>query len=276
MEIGKINLLKAVRTTDNGYYLEDEDNNEVLMPNAYIYEGLKIGDDLEVFIYKDSEDRIVATTLHPYVLLGEFAYLQVIEVNNFGAFMDWGLPKDLLIPYANQADKMEEKRWYLIYLLKDETTDRLIGTSKINPFLYYEDIDVAVGEEVDLLLFGKTELGMNAIVNDKYRGLIFNSSIHKTIEAGDRIKGYVKTIRADGKLDIVLEPMGYSNSINKDTVKILTALADNNGFLNLTDKSDPDDINEILGMSKKAFKRGLGNLYKQKLIELSQDGVKLV
>ncbi|MCD4695223.1 MAG: GntR family transcriptional regulator [Bacteroidales bacterium] len=276
MEIGKINKLTIARASDMGLYLADDNSNEVLLPNAYVTDDLKITDNIKVFVYKDSEDRIVATTLKPYVQLEEFAFLKVKEVNRFGAFIDWGLPKDLMVPFAEQAEKMKEGNWYVIFLLKDGLTDRLVGSGKVNKYLFYDEIDVYEGDEVDLLLYSMTELGMNAIVNNLYKGLIFKSNIHKNIQPGDRIKGYVKQIREDGKIDILLEPIGYENSIDQNSGIILSALKENDGFLGLTDKSIPEDIKDTLGLSKKAFKKGLGNLYKQKLVELSKDGIKLL
>jgi len=275
MELGRINKLTIVRPTDYGYFLEDEEGNEVLLPNAYVTEDLKMQQEIEVFIYNDSEDRITATTLIPYVQLEEFAYLQVKEVNKFGAFMDWGLPKDLLVPFSEQKRKMEKGEWHLIFMLKDEMTDRLIGSAKINNYLYFDDIDVKQGDEVDLLLYNKTDLGINAIVNNMYKGLIFRSDIHKDIKPGEIIKGYVKKIREDGKLDLSLNPIGFRQSIDKNTAVLLDALKANDGFLELTDKSSPDDINRILGLSKKAFKRDVGNLYKQKTVTLSANGIRL-
>ena len=276
MEIGKTNKLRIARTTDFGFFLEDDAGNEVLLPNAYVTDDLHIDDETEVFIYKDSEDRIVATTLKPYVQLDEFAFLQVKQVNQNGAFMDWGLPKDLMVPFAAQTKKMEEGKWYLIFLILDEYTNRLIGSNKVNRFVHFNDVDVKQGDEVDLLLYKMTELGMNVIVNNKYKGLIFTSDIHKNIKPGDRIKGYVKQVREDGKIDILLEPVGYENSIDNNSGIILSVLKENNGFLNLTDKSTPEDIKRKLGMSKKAFKKGLGSLYKHKIVELNEDGIKLL
>ena len=269
MEIGKINKLTAARSTDNGYYLTDNDGNEVLLPNAYVADDLKIGNEIEVFVYKDSEDRIVATTLKPYVQFEEFAYLKVREISKHGTFMDWGLPKDLMIPYDEQKERMKEENWYIIYMLKDEKNNKLFGSNKISKYLVYNDIDVKQGDEVDLLLYKMNDLGMSAIVNNKYNGLIFTSDIHKNLNPGDKIKGYVKQVREDGKIDIVLEPIGYKKSIDKNSEIILTALKQNEGFLELTDKSTPDDIKHQLGLSKKAFKRSLGNLYKQKIIDIN-------
>lgn len=275
MEIGKTNKLIVTRTTENGCYLEDVANNEVLLPNAYVTDDIGIGDEIEVFIYKDSEDRIVATTLKPYVQFEEFAYLQVKEVNDYGAFMDWGLSKDLMVPFAEQTVKMEAGKWYLIFLLEDEETERLIGSTKVKDFIFTKDIDVKKGDEVDLLLYETTELGMNAIVNNMYKGLIFNSNIHKNIQPGDKIKGYVKQVREDGKIDLLLEPEGYEKNIDKNSEIILFALKENKGFLKLTDKSPPEDIKKLLGLSKKAFKKSLGYLYKQKIIEINTDRIKL-
>lgn len=276
MEIGKVNRLKVARDTDFGFYLVDEDRNEVLLPNAYVSDDLKINDEIEVFIYKDSEDRIVATTLKPYAELNKFAFLEAKEVNKFGAFMDWGLPKDLMVPYAEQNEQLHEGEWYLIYLQRDEKTDRLFGSNKINRFVKFKDIDVKPGDEVDLLLYRISDLGMSVIVNNSYKGLIFRSDIHKNIQPGDRIKGFVKKLRPDGKIDISLEPIGYEKSIDKNANIILTALKEDRGFLNLTDKSAPEEIKHILGLSKKAFKKGLGFLYKQKIVEIKEDGIKLL
>ena len=276
MEIGRIEKLKADRATDFGFYLIDEDENEVLLPNAYVSDDLKVGDEIEVFIYKDSEDRIVATTLKPYVQLEEFAYLQVKEVNDYGAFLDWGLPKDLFVPFAEQKEKMKEGEWYLVFVVMDDHSERLLASSMLNKYVYYDDIDISQGDEVDLLLYELSDLGMNAIVDNMYKGLIFKSDIHKNIKPGDRIKGYVKQVRSDGKIDIQLEPLGYKNSIDPNSKIIIDALNENNGFLDVTDKSAPDIIKFKLGLSKKAFKKALGHLYKQKLVSISDDGIKLL
>jgi len=276
MEIGKINKLKVVRKTDFGFYLQDENNDEVFLWKSMDTEEINIDDDKEVFIYKDAKDRIVATTSKPNIYLGEFAYLKVREISKHGTFMDWGLPKDLLVPYNEQSDNMKEENWYIIYMLKDEKNNRLIGSNKITKFLVFNNIDLKQGEEVDLLLYKMIDLGMNVIVNNKYKGLIFASDIHKNLNPGDKIKGFVKQVREDGKIDIVLEPIGYKLSIDKNSEIILKALKQNEGFLELTDKSSPEDINQQLGLSKKAFKRSIGNLYKQKIVEIYNDGIKLL
>ena len=276
MKIGLINKLKVDRLTDTGYYLVDDDHNEVLLSNAFVTENYSLGDQINVFVYKDLDDRTVATTVKPSILLDHFAFLKVVETKKGNVFMDWGMPDNLLVPFEEQSQKMLVENWYLIFLFKDEETEILIGSNKVNDFVFFDKIDLQAGSEVDLLLYKRTDLGMNAIVNNLYKGLIFNSNIHKTINAGERLKGYVKEVREDGNIDLLLEPPGYKGSIDKNSKVILEAISESDGFLELTDKSDPEDIKFILGLSKKAFKRSLGNLYKQKLVEIYKDGIKLV
>ncbi|MBT8326559.1 MAG: GntR family transcriptional regulator [Bacteroidia bacterium] len=276
MEIGKTNTLKAARTTDNGCYLMDEAGNEVLLPNAYVSENLKLGDDIDVFVYKDNDQRPVATTLKPKVELEQFAFLEVMDVNNAGAFMDMGVVKQLLVPYAEQTEKMEVGKKYVVFLLLDEETDRLIGSTKIKHILFFDEIEVEEGEAVTILCYRSTDLGMSVIVNNMFQGLVFKTDIHKKVSIGDELKGYVKKIRNDGKIDILLEPMGYRNVIDSVSQQVLDAINKSDGFLKLTDKSDPNEIRRELGLSKKAFKKALGNLYKQKRVLLEKEGTRLV
>jgi len=274
MKIGKINTLIASRPIEYGFILIDEEENEVLLPNAYLSEKVVLGENTDVFLYTDSEDRIVATTLTPKIMLGEFAYLEAIDVNKFGAFMDWGLPKDLLVPFAEQASRMVKGKKYPVYLVSDEESGRLIGSTKINKYLTFDNIEVKYGQEVNILPYGMSDLGMNVIVENKYRGLIFKTNIHKHIEEGEIIKAFVKRVREDGKIDILLEPLGYKKSIDKNTQIIIDALKKHDGFIALTDKSAPQAIKTILGLSKKAFKRGVGNLYRQKMITIEDNGIR--
>ena len=276
MEIGQINKLKVERITDIGCFLIDDDKNEVLLPTTLISKNYSSGDHINVFVYKDLDDRTVATTIKPGILLDQFAFLKVTQTKKGDVYMDWGMPDDLLVPFAEQSQKMLVENWYLIFLLKDEETGNLIGSNKVNDFVFFDEIDLKTGDEVDLLVYKTTDLGMNAIVNNLHKGLIFNSNIHKNINLGDKLKGYVKEVRDDGNIDLLLEPMGYKGSIDKNSKIILDALSESDGFLDLTDKSNPEDIKFILGLSKKAFKRSLGNLYRQKLIEIYKDGVKLL
>jgi len=276
MEIGKTNRLKVTRTDHSGFYLADDEANEVFLPNEYLSKKPEIEEELDVFIYHDKSNKLVATTFMPKVQLEEFAYLQVKEVNKIGAFIDWGLEKDLLVPFAFQHEKMEANEFYIVYVLKDERTNRLIGTTKIDHYFIDKDIALEIGDEVDLLLMNKTDLGMKAIVNNRYSGLIFNSDLFKNVRTGDCLKGYVKQVREDGKIDLLLEPLGYRNSIDINTNMVLSALKNNDGFLNLNDNSDPELIKQQVGLSKKAFKRSLGHLYKLNRIEMTPTGVRLI
>ena len=276
MKIGLINKLKVKRQTETGHYLVDEDKNEVLLPNTTVTKNYSLGDQINAFVYKDLDGRTVATTIIPSVLLDQFAFLKVAEIRKGNVYMDWGMPDNLLVPFEEQSQKMLAENWYLIFLIKEEATGKLIGSNKVNDFVFFDEIDLKSGDEVDLLLYKTTDLGMNAIVNNLYKGLIFNSNIHKNINPGDRLKGYVNAVREDGNIDLLLEPLGYKGSIDKNSKVILKALSESDGFLELTDKSDPADIKFILGLSKKAFKRSIGNLYKQKLVEIYKDGIKLL
>ena len=276
MKLGKTNLLKVAKLSELGYLLEDEDSKNILLPNDSVSGKLKINETIEVFVYKDSDDQLMATTQKPTIELEQFAYLRVKDVNKTGVFMDWGISKDLLVPYAEQTEKMQIGELYLVFMLLDEETNRLIGSCKENEFVFFDEIDVKEGDEVNLLLFNKSDLGFNAIVNNLYKGLIFNSNIHKDLKSGDRIKGYVKQVREDGKIDLLLEPLGYRKSIDPTTESILNKLKENKGIIYLTDKSTPEEIKQQFGLSKKAFKRGLGNLYKQKKITILGDCIKLV
>ena len=276
MQYGKINKLEIVRIDDAGYYFFDDENDEIFLAKHKVKEELNIGDTLDVFVYKEDGDQLLATTTKPFAQIDEFAFLKVTGSNKIGAFVDCGMPNDLMVPFKEQSGRLEEGNWYVFFILKDEKSGRLIASRKVNDFVFFENVNVKEGEEVDLLLYDKTDLGINVIVNNMFKGLIFTSDIHKNIHPGDKMKGYVKQVREDGKLDVVLEPLGYKKSIDKNSELILDALKSNDGFLELTDKSSPEDIKHQLGMSKKNFKKTLGNLYKQKLVELYKDGIKLV
>lgn len=276
MELGKINKIKVSRVENNGYTLSDGIDKEVFLAKDQVKDELAEGDDIDVFVYNDADNEFIATTQKPAIQIEKFAFLKVKAVNKYGAFVDWGLDDDLMVPFAEQTGRLEEENWYLFFLLLDDKTGRLILSRRINDFVFFEEIDVKQSDEVDLLIYNQTDLGINCIVNNMFKGLIFRSDIHKNINPGDKIKGFVKQVREDGKIDVVLEPLGYKKSIDKNTQIILDALNENDGFLELTDKSSPEDIKFVLGLSKKAFKRSLGNLYKQKVIELYKDGVKLI
>ncbi len=272
---GKYNELVISRQASVGLYLEDESGEDVLLPNKYCTEDMKPGDSLRVFIYRDSEDRKIATTLTPGILLHEFALLKVTAVSEVGAFLDWGLEKELMAPFREQRQKMEIGRWYVVYLDIDLKTDRLYASNRVERFLQNHDPSLQEGEEVTLLILQKTDLGYSVIINHKYKGLIFDNEVFKELYIGEKLKGYVKRIREDHKIDISLQPIGYGNFNDANMASILQKLTDKNGFLPITDNSTPQEIYSQLGISKKAFKKSIGALYKERKIALLPDGIKL-
>ena len=271
---GIFNLLTAKRLAPPGMYLVDDEDTEVLLPNKYIPEDMLIDDEINVFIFYDSEDRMTATTVKPKIELHQFAGLTVKDVTPFGAFMDWGLEKDLLVPFSEQDRRMQRGATYLIYLYFDEATERLVGTSRVHKQLERDHVELKTGDEVDLLLGDATDLGIKVIINNKYDGLLYHSEIFKNLQLGERRKGYVKTVREDGKVDVSLEKQGYQN-VEPNAQKILDKLKANGGFLPLHDKSSPDLIQMHLEMSKKTFKKAVGALYRQKIIRLEGKGIHL-
>ena len=281
IEIGKYNTLQILRDTKVGLFLgnpeKDPDGiHDILLPNKYVPQEFEIGEEFTVFVYLDHEERPVATTLEPYILLNEFALLRVNYTNQIGAFMDWGMEKDILVPFKEQARPMEKGKRYLVYLYMDEKTNRLVASSKTNQFLKNENLDVEKGQEVDLIVSHITEIGINVIINEKFKGLLYKDEVYDdAIRTGDRMRGYIKTIRPDNKIDVALQIQGYE-SIEPNSEKILDELRANRGFLRLNDNSDPDDIKTVLKMSKKTFKKAVGALYREKLIEIKDDGIYLV
>ena len=275
--IGQQQDLTILRHTTVGLFLGDEEGEEdVLLPNKYCPENFEIGDKINVFVYRDHEERIIATTLQPKILLHQFAFLRVTSVSNVGAFLDWGLEKELLVPFREQRQKMEEGRWYIVYLDLDEKTDRLYATNKIEKRLKNEPLTVREDELVDLIVMKKTDLGFSVIVNQLHEGLIFESDIFTKLNIGDKIKGYVKLIRDDNKIDISLQPIGFENFNDPNCEMILKKIKAQKGFLPITDKSTPEEIYSQFGISKKAYKKAIGTLYKQRSIILQPDGIKLL
>ena len=275
INIGEYNTLTILRDTEPGLFLGDNDENEVLLPNRYVPASFEIGDSLEVFVYLDNEERLVAVTDKPYIKRGDFALLRCNAVTKMGAFLDWGMVKELFCPFKEQAFKMKKGGWYLVYCYLDEKTERLVASSKTNRFLDNKDLTIEQFEEVDLIVSHPSEIGMNVIVNKKHLGLIYNDNIFQDISVGDRLKGVVKKIRPGNKLDIALGQVGYRN-IEPNAELIMKELEDNSGYLNLNDKSNPEDIKRMLQMSKKSFKKAIGSLYKQKLIKIEPDGIYLL
>ncbi|MFT4697386.1 MAG: putative RNA-binding protein (virulence factor B family) [Flavobacteriaceae bacterium] len=277
MEIGKHTTLVILRETDPGLYLGENMNAEdvVLLPHKYKPESFEIGDEIEVFIYLDYDERLIATTLEPHVLLNSFGYLRCAAVSNHGAFMEWGLEKHLFVSFKEQARPMKVDNWYIVYLYLDEQTNRLAGASKTNQFLQNETLTIKQYDEVNILVTHLTEKGANVIINGVHKGLIYIEDIFEDIRTGDRMKAYIKKIREDNKIDVVLQTLGYK-SIEPNAQFILDELKTAGGFIALHDKSSPDAIKNLLGLSKKSFKRAIGSLYKDKQITIKEDGIELI
>ena len=277
IEIGKHTTLIILRETDPGLYLgiNEEAEDVVLLPHKYKPETYEIGDEIKVFIYLDYDERPIATTLEPFVELNGFGYLRCADVTKHGAFMDWGLEKHLFVSFKEQARPMKMENWYIVYMYLDEQTTRLAGSSKTNQFLQNENLTVQAYEEVKILVTHLTDKGANVIINGIHKGLIYLEDIFEDIRTGDRLKGFVKKIRDDNKIDIVLQPPGY-RSIEPNANYILEELKASGGFLPLHDKSSPETIKDTLGLSKKSFKKAIGSLYRDKQIVLKEDGIELL
>jgi len=274
MELGKINTLTIDRNTPPGLFLVDQQGNDVLLPGKYIPENYELGNDIDVFVYLDNLERYIATTLKPFIQLHDFGWLRVNQVTKHGAFLELGIEKDLFVSFKEQARPMQEGKSYLVYMYLDEQTNRLTGTSKINKYLSNDVLTVKQFDEVDIIISHMTELGVNVIINNKHKGLAYGDQVFKDIRVGDRLKGIVNKIREDNKIDISLHQTSY-RSIEPNAELILTELEKNDGYLNLTDKSDPEDIKELLQMSKKSFKKAIGSLYKNGKVILRKDGIYL-
>lgn len=275
IKIGEYNDLDIIREAPQGVYLADAEGNEVLLPNKYVPESFQIWETLNVFVYLDHEERPVATTLKPFIHLNEFAYLRCMVVNEVGAFMDWGLEKQLFVPFKEQARPMKEGNWYIVYMYMDEKTNRLTGSSKTRKHLSNENITVKKFDKVDVLVTHLTEKGANVIINQKHEGLIYIENIFEDIRTGDRMEAYIKKVRDDGKIDVVIQPEGYK-SIEPNAEFIYEELKAAGGFLPLHDKSTPEEIKNQLGLSKKLFKKAIGALYKDKMIAIKEDGIELI
>lgn len=273
--IGKYNYLTIERVTSVGMFLSDVEGEEVLLPNQYITDDMQVGDQIKVFVYLDSEDRPVATTQTPKIIRNEFAFLEVKDVSEYGAFLDWGLIKDLFVPFREQPKPMEIGEWHVVFLYLDQKTQRLLASAKIDKFLETDRLTVSEGEEVDVLVWQKTDLGYNVVVNQYHKGLIYANEVFQPLEIGDSLKGYVKKIREENKLDISLQKTGYE-VVEPVAKQILEELQKGKGFLNLSDNSSPEDIYKRLKISKKVFKKAIGGLYKQGIIRITDEGIYLV
>ncbi len=274
LDIGKINNLRIVKEVDFGLYLDGGEMGEILIPKRYVPENFEIDSFIDVFIYLDSEDRIIATTETPLAMVGQFAVLEVASVTRFGAFLHWGLPKDLLVPFREQNQKMEVGKSYPVYVYLDLESQRIVASSKVEKFLNNIPVEYEVGEEVDLIIYGKSELGFKAIVDDASTGILYKNEVFQRLKIGDKPKGYIKKVREDEKLDLTLEKPGIER-FDINTEKVYTYLKEHGGSISITDKSAPEVIYETFGMSKKNYKKALGALYKKKLIVLNKELIKL-
>lgn len=272
--IGEYQQLSILRATSVGLFLGDEDGNDILLPHKYVPREFRLGDSIRVFCYLDHDERPVATTLEPYITRNNFGLLQAAEVNELGAFMDWGLEKHLFVPFREQARRMEQGKYYLVYMYLDEKTNRLTGSSKTDRFLQNQNLTVKEGDAVDLMVYRFTDLGVEMIINEKHKGLVFSNDVYATLKLGARCTGFVKKIREDHKIDLSLQPLGYQN-LEPSAQKVYTELLKHNGYLPLHDHSDPEEIKHLLQMSKKNFKRAVGVLYKQHKIDLEKKGIRI-
>jgi predicted RNA-binding protein (virulence factor B family) len=274
IQAGQYNRLKVQRFKDAGAFLEDGKEG-LLLPKRFVPAGTNIDDELTVFVYHDSEDRLIATTQHPFAVVGEIALLKVVGLSPHGAFLDWGLMKDLFVPRSKQISPMRLGGEYLVQVYIDEQTGRIAATEYIEQLLNNEELTVKELDEVDLIIYRETELGYAVIINNKHLGLLYSNEVYQNISIGDKLKGFIKTIRTDNKIDVALGKPGYQR-VEDEAEKILRLLAQQNGYLPYHDKSSPEDIYNVFGMSKKTFKMTLGKLYKEKKIELTKTGIKSV
>ena len=278
LRLGDYNTLRIVKTVDFGLYLDGGEEGEILLPQRYVTKNMHVGDEIEVFLYLDQEERPVATTERPYAKVGEFAYLQVAWVNQFGAFLKWGLMKDLFCPFREQKKRMEQGHSYIVYIKVDEDSYRLMATAKVEKYLSVPTINdlpfLQHGAEVDILVWQKTDLGFKVIINNKFQGLIFENQIFQPLHSGMRLKAYVDHVRQDGKIDIVLQQTGRQQTLDFAEV-LLRYLYENDGYCNLGDKSPAELIYDRFQVSKKAFKKAIGDLYRRRLIVIEEEGIRL-
>ena len=274
IELGKFNQLEVVKEVDFGLYLDGGEEGEILLPTRYVPEGCQVGDMLNVFLYLDIDERLIATTLTPLVQVGQFACLEVAWVNQFGAFLNWGLMKDLFVPFSEQKMKMQVGRKYVIHARLDDESYRIVASAKVERYLSKDIPDYAPGTEVDILIWQKTDLGFKAIIDNKHSGLLYENEIFCTLETGMQMRAFVKQVREDGKVDLILQKPGFEK-IDDFSKTLLDYIKEHGGRIHLNDKSPAEDIYDTFGVSKKTFKKGVGDLYKKRLISLQENGITL-
>lgn len=274
IKLGDYNRMTVVKQVDFGMYLDGGDEGEVLLPSRYVPEGCKPGDELDVFVYLDNEERPVATTLTPLAKVGDFAYLEVSWVNEYGAFLNWGLMKDLFCPFREQKMKMEKGKSYIVHVHLDDESYRIVASAKVEHYFDTSFPPYSHGDEVSLLVWQKTDLGFKVIVDNRYPGLVYSNQIFKNIHTGDRMTGYIDMVREDGKIDAMLQPTGRRMTVGLAEV-IMEYLYSNGGICTLTDKSPADDIYRQFQVSKKNYKKAVGDLYRRRLIVIENDCIRL-
>ncbi len=277
LNIGQFNLMQIIKEVDFGYYLDsgDEQWEEILLPFNSAPKGCEVYDWIDVFIYFDSEDRIIATTERPHAVVGEFNLLRVSSVEKVGAFLDWGLRKDLLCPFGEQKVRLKADRSYIVWVFQDKASGRIVASTKLQNFINKEPGDYEVGQAVELLITKETELGYKAIINNSHWGFLYENEVFRKLRVGKKLKGYIQKLRPDGKIDLSLAPTGYEK-VGGFAKMILDKLKKNNGFLPLTTKTSAEEIHDIFGVSKKNYKKALGALYKERLVSIDDDGIRLL
>lgn len=275
IQLGKTNHLKVIKTVDFGLYLDGGDAGEILLPQRYVPQGCKPDDELDVFLYLDQDERLIATTLQPLAEVGQFACLEVAWTNEYGAFLDWGLMKDLFCPFREQKMRMVKGNRYIVYVKVDEESYRIMATAKVDKYLSRERPPYKHGDEVELLVWQKTELGFKVIVDNQFTGLVYSDQIFRPLSTGDRLKGYIDHIRQDNKIDVTLQRTGRQQTLDFSQV-LLEYLKTNGGHTHLCDKSDAAEIMMVFKVSKKTFKKAVGDLYRQRLISIEDNGITLV
>ena len=275
IKLGKYNQLEVVKQVDFGVYLNGGDDGEILLPTRYVPEGCKPGDMLNVFIYLDNEERLIATTLQPKVQVGEFACLEVAWVNEYGAFLDWGLMKDLFVPFREQKMKMLKGHKYVVHAHVDEDSYRIMASAKVERYLSKEKPQYAPGDEVEVMVWQRTDLGYKVIVENQFSGLVYRNEVFQTLEPGMKLTAHVRQIREDGKMDLTLQKDGMAK-VDDFSAVLLDHIKQQGGHTSFNDKSAAEDIYEAFGVSKKTFKKAVGDLYKRRLVLLAEDGIHLV
>jgi Uncharacterized protein conserved in bacteria len=273
-EIGVFNNLRVIKEVDFGVYLDGGEHEEILLPRRYVPENCKVDDNIRVFIYLDSEDRFIATTETPYAIVGDFALLKVVAVESVGAFLDWGLLKDLLVPFGEQSPTMEIDKSYIVKIYVDKKSNRIAATTRLDRYLDNEPGNFHAGQEVELLICNQTDIGFKAIISGTHWGILYSNEVFQPLTSGQKITGYIKKVRSDNKIDLSLHKPGHER-VDDITDTILNVLKEQGGFISVTDKSTPETIYKLFGVSKKTYKKAIGAIYRKRLITIENDGIKL-